>query len=90
MKNSRSAVYVCLRAAGFACTAKAETVESGPNFGGPDAVPNQLQRDQGAWTSFQQELADKGVKLSLVMRRLGQPAQPCCAATSLSSAASLT
>ena len=90
MQTSRSAVFICLLAAGFACTAKAEPIESGLNFGGPDAVPNQLERDQDAWTSFQQELADKGVKLSLVMRRLGQPAQPCWAATSLSSAASLT
>ena len=42
-----------------------------PGFGGPDAVPNQLERDRGAWTRLQQELADKGVKLSVDYSSVG-------------------
>ena len=43
MQTSRSAVSICLLAAGFACTAKAEPIESGLNFGGPDAVPDAVK-----------------------------------------------
>ncbi|MDX2347874.1 MAG: carbohydrate porin [Nitrospirota bacterium] len=41
------------------------------NFGGPDAVPNQLERDQGAWTTFQKEMAEKGVKFSIDYSTVG-------------------
>jgi porin len=41
------------------------------SFGGPDAVPNQLERDKPAWTEFQDELANKGVSLSLDYSTVG-------------------
>jgi porin len=37
----------------------------GAEFGGPDAVPNQLERDRDAWTTFQEELAEQGIKFSI-------------------------
>ena len=41
------------------------------SFGGPDAVPNQLERDESAWTQFQKELASKGIKFSLDYSAVG-------------------
>ena len=48
-----------------------DTGSSAPAFGGPDAVPNQLERDEGAWTEFQQELASKGIKISIDYSAVG-------------------
>jgi porin len=40
-------------------------------FGGPDAVPNQVERDKPAWTKFQKELAKNGVSFSLDYSAVG-------------------
>ncbi len=48
-------------------TAMADNV----GFGSPDAVPNQLARDELSWGSFKQSLADKGVKLSVDYSAIG-------------------
>lgn len=40
-------------------------------FGGPDAVPNQVERDKPAWTDLQNEMADKGISLSLDYSAVG-------------------
>ena len=40
-------------------------------FGGPDAVDNQLKRDAGAWTQLQQDLAEKGISFSIDYTAVG-------------------
>lgn len=58
-------------AAAIGISTDSQAEEPSPRFGGPDAVPNQLERDQDAWTKLQQELADKGIKLSVDYSSVG-------------------
>ena len=58
---------------GLSCAAYAQDEEAEPSsqFGGPDAVPNQLEKDQGAWTAFQEDLAKEGIYFSLDYSAVG-------------------
>ena len=37
----------------------------GARFGSPDAVPNQLARDESGWTQLQRDLAERGIRFSV-------------------------
>ena len=45
----------------MACQALSEDV----GFGGPDAVPNQLQKDKAGWGEFKQSLTDDGLSFTV-------------------------
>ena len=44
---------------------------SSTSFGGPDSVPNQLKRDEDAWTQLQKDLAARGVNFSVDYSAVG-------------------